>query len=96
MEYSEDHAQIAEWARLIIEGRSPSEPIAATRIITGADVDYGALTHLLVNPDELTESAWLPRLKAIIPTCGINLKTDADACRRTRAETAPVLKIENI
>jgi malate dehydrogenase (quinone) len=48
MEYSEDHAKIAEWAPLIIEGRDPGEPIAATRIITGADVDYGALTHLLV------------------------------------------------
>jgi malate dehydrogenase (quinone) len=46
--------------------------------------------------DQLTESAWLPRLKAIIPTYGIDLKTDADACRRTRAETAPVLKVENI
>lgn len=48
MEYSEDPKQIAEWAPLIIEGRDPNEPIAATRIITGADVDYGALTHLLV------------------------------------------------
>jgi malate dehydrogenase (quinone) len=46
--------------------------------------------------DELTESGWLPRLKAIIPTYGIDLKVDADACRRTRADTAPVLKIENI
>jgi malate dehydrogenase (quinone) len=46
--------------------------------------------------NELTESGWLPRLKTIIPTFGIDLKIDADACRRTRAETAPVLKIENI
>jgi malate dehydrogenase (quinone) len=45
---------------------------------------------------ELTEGAWLPRLKTIIPTYGIDLKIDADACRRTRAETAPVLKIENV
>jgi malate dehydrogenase (quinone) len=48
MEYSEDHQQIANWAPLTIEGRDPNEPIAATRIITGADVDYGSLTHLLV------------------------------------------------
>ncbi|AVT75064.1 malate, quinone oxidoreductase [Rhodopseudomonas palustris] len=48
MEFSEDPAQIAAWAPLIIEGREPGQPIAATRIITGADVDYGALTHLLV------------------------------------------------
>jgi hypothetical protein len=48
MEYSEDRAKIAEWAPLIMDGRDDKEPFAATRIITGADVDYGALTHLLV------------------------------------------------
>jgi malate dehydrogenase (quinone) len=46
--------------------------------------------------DELTEGGWLPRLRAIIPTYGIDLKSDADACRRTRTETAPVLKIDNV
>jgi malate dehydrogenase (quinone) len=49
MEYSEDHAVIAQWAPLIIEGRDPAQPIAATRMVTGTDVDYGALTHLLVD-----------------------------------------------
>jgi malate dehydrogenase (quinone) len=48
MEYSEDHSQIAEWVPLVMEGRDPGQPIAATRIVSGADVDYGALTHLLV------------------------------------------------
>jgi malate dehydrogenase (quinone) len=31
-----------------MEGRTGSDPLAATRIITGTDVDYGALTRLLV------------------------------------------------
>jgi malate dehydrogenase (quinone) len=48
MEYSEDRKKIADWVPLVMEGRSESEPVAATRIITGADVDYGALTHHLV------------------------------------------------
>jgi malate dehydrogenase (quinone) len=48
MEYSEDHKQIGGWAPLIIEGRDANQPVAATRIVTGADVDYGSLTHLLV------------------------------------------------
>jgi malate dehydrogenase (quinone) len=48
MEYSEDASQIGRWTPLIIEGRTGGEPCAATRIITGTDVDYGALTHLLV------------------------------------------------
>jgi malate dehydrogenase (quinone) len=49
MEYSEDRGRIAEWAPLIMEGRGADEPVAATRIVTGSDVDYGALTHLLVH-----------------------------------------------
>jgi malate dehydrogenase (quinone) len=48
MEYSEDRNKIADWAPLIMDGRDNKEPVAATRIITGSDVDYGALTHLLV------------------------------------------------
>ena len=49
MEYSEDHAKIAEWAPLVMEGRDPNQPIAATRIVSGADVNYGALTTNLLN-----------------------------------------------
>jgi malate dehydrogenase (quinone) len=48
MEYSEDRNKIADWAPLIMDGRDDKEPFAATRIVTGSDVDYGALTHLLV------------------------------------------------
>ena len=60
---------------------------------TAAFIAIGVLQKCF--PDELTESAWLPKLKQIIPTYGIDLTRDADACRRIRAETAPVLKIEN-
>ena len=49
MEYTEDRAKIAEWAPLVMEGRKAEEQVAATRIITGTDVDYGALTHLLID-----------------------------------------------
>lgn len=48
MEYSESKDEIARWAPLVMEGRDPGETVAATRMITGADVDYGSLTHLLV------------------------------------------------
>lgn len=48
MEYSEDKKQIAEWIPLVMEGRDPGEALAVTRMITGTDVDYGALTHNLL------------------------------------------------
>jgi malate dehydrogenase (quinone) len=49
MEYSEDHSEIAQWVPLVMEGRDKEQPIAATRMITGTDIDYGTLTHLLVS-----------------------------------------------
>jgi malate dehydrogenase (quinone) len=49
MEYSDDHGEISQWVPLVMEGRDKEQPIAATRMVTGTDVDYGALTHLLVS-----------------------------------------------
>jgi malate dehydrogenase (quinone) len=49
MEYSEDKQQLAEWIPLVMDGRNPGDVVAATRMITGADVDYGALTSNLLD-----------------------------------------------
>ncbi|MDH6531895.1 malate dehydrogenase (quinone) [Aurantimicrobium minutum] len=49
MEYSEDPAVIGTWTPLLMDGRTGNEPIAATRITSGTDVDYGALTRQLLN-----------------------------------------------
>ena len=47
MEYSEDAATIRKWSPLLIPGRAKNQPIAATRIDSGTDVDFGKLTNLL-------------------------------------------------
>ncbi|MDW0114293.1 MULTISPECIES: malate:quinone oxidoreductase [Sporosarcina] len=47
MEYSEDPQKLMEWIPLILEGRTSKEPIAATKIDTGTDVNFGALTRIL-------------------------------------------------
>lgn len=49
MQYTEDRHRIAEWAPLIMEGRASDEPIAMTRSDSGTDVDFGALTRMLVD-----------------------------------------------
>jgi malate dehydrogenase (quinone) len=46
--------------------------------------------------DRLTENAWLPKLRRIIPTYGIDLIADADATKTSRKATAAVLGIENV
>jgi malate dehydrogenase (quinone) len=49
MSFSDESQEISTWAPLIMEGRDLSQPIAATRMLTGTDVDYGSLTHLLIS-----------------------------------------------
>ena len=49
MEFTDDKKVIEEWIPLVMEGRDPDELIAATRMQTGTDVDYGALTRILLN-----------------------------------------------
>ena len=48
MEYTEDPLTIARWAPLLIDGRKKGEPLAATRFLSGSDVDFGSLTRVLV------------------------------------------------
>nr|WP_276561787.1 malate:quinone oxidoreductase [Brevibacillus halotolerans] len=47
MEFSDDPEKLKEWIPLIIEGRTSNEPIAATKIDSGTDVNFGALTRML-------------------------------------------------
>jgi malate dehydrogenase (quinone) len=49
MEFTLDKAVLNEWLPLVMEGRDLSEVVAATRMVTGTDVDYGALTHILLD-----------------------------------------------
>src|SRR3984957_1149890 len=47
MEFTEDKRVLTEWIPLVMEGRAAGEQVAATRMITGANVNYGALTRNL-------------------------------------------------
>jgi len=48
MAISDDPKRIAEWIPLVMEGRSPDVPVAATRMMRGTDVNFGALTRSLI------------------------------------------------
>ncbi|MEV5068992.1 malate:quinone oxidoreductase [Microbacterium sp. LMI12-1-1.1] len=54
IEYSEDSRVINQWAPLLMQKRRKGEPFAATRMPAGTDVDFGALTHQLI--DRLAEN----------------------------------------
>lgn len=47
MEFSDDPKQLKDWIPLVMEDREINEPIAATKIDSGTDVNFGALTRIL-------------------------------------------------
>jgi len=49
MEFSDDPEVIKGWAPLLLEGRTGTEPMAATYAGVGTDVNFGALTQILTD-----------------------------------------------
>ncbi|HBI05064.1 MAG TPA: malate dehydrogenase (quinone) [Paenibacillaceae bacterium] len=47
MEFSDDPAKLMEWIPLIMQDRASDEPMAATKIEGGTDVNFGALTCMM-------------------------------------------------
>ena len=47
MEFSDDPDRLAEWIPLMMKGRTVDQPVAATRMAAGTDVNFGALTRTL-------------------------------------------------
>ncbi len=48
MEYSEDPEVLRQWMPLMMQNRSAEEPVAATRVRHGADVNFGSLARNMV------------------------------------------------
>lgn len=49
MEFSEDPERIKQWIPLMMNGRTSEEPIAATTIDSGTDINFGELTRKLLD-----------------------------------------------
>ena len=48
MEYSEDKETLAKWMPLVMDERKEGEPVAATYMARGSDVDFGSLARYMV------------------------------------------------
>ncbi|CAK9886985.1 MAG: Malate:quinone oxidoreductase [Candidatus Erwinia impunctatus] len=48
MMFTDEPEKIAEWAPLLMAGRKSKEPVAATRIDNGTDVNFGEITRQMV------------------------------------------------
>jgi len=47
MQFSDDYEHIKSWIPLIMEGRDASQPLAATRMDIGTDVNFGSLSRCM-------------------------------------------------
>ncbi|MES2708578.1 MAG: malate dehydrogenase (quinone) [Verrucomicrobiota bacterium] len=70
MEFTTDPETLAEWAPLLMEGRAEM-PVAATRVRSGTDVNFGALSRKLL--------AWLGNQEG----CGVAVNHRVDGLRKT-------------
>ena len=50
MQWSTDPAELATWMPIVMEGRVSGEPVAATRMERGTDLDFGVLTGAYLQP----------------------------------------------
>ncbi|UOF91427.1 malate:quinone oxidoreductase [Fodinisporobacter ferrooxydans] len=82
LEFSDDPKKLKEWIPLIMEGRTSNEPIAATKIDSGTDVNFGALTRMLFD-----------HLKS--KNVDIKFKHNVDDIKRT-SDGSWELKVRNI
>lgn len=48
MTFSESHDHISEWAPIVMRGRTKKQPVSATRMEWGTDVNFGALTRGMI------------------------------------------------
>jgi malate dehydrogenase (quinone) len=49
MKYSQDYDELKNWMPLVLEGRDKNQKIAGTKMDSGTDVDFGALTRILID-----------------------------------------------
>jgi malate dehydrogenase (quinone) len=49
MIYSESHDEISEWAPIVMRGRTKKQPVAATKMQIGTDVNFGSLTRSMID-----------------------------------------------
>jgi malate dehydrogenase (quinone) len=78
MEYSDDPKQISEWIPLVIQNRNNDQPMAATRMANGTDVNFGALTRGLIQYLET-----LPNVEIYLGHEITDLKQDVETRRWT-------------
>ncbi|HUO08373.1 MAG TPA: malate dehydrogenase (quinone) [Phycisphaerae bacterium] len=91
------HGGILEFGTELVVA-SDRSVVAMLGASPGASTAVWIMVHVLERcfPEKLTDAAWLPKLKQMIPSYGQSLSDNPALCQRLRAETASILHIQNI
>jgi len=95
MEYTDDKSRLRGWFPLVMDGRDASETVAATRMRTGTDVDYGALTSALLDSLRRTEGfsiEFLHRVQSLKRAAGsrTGARWNVTVCDEMTGETTDI------
>jgi malate dehydrogenase (quinone) len=80
IEFSKDSKQIGKWAPLLTNGREENETIAATKIDSGTDVDFGSITTQLMNH---------------LKTSGVELNTNTEVRGLKKTSKGWLVRLQN-
>lgn len=89
MQFSTDPEKIAQWTPLVMEGRTLNEPVAATKMDLGTDVNFGSLTRCIFECLKQDKGVQLHfnhevrRLKKRDGKWDVRVKNTADGVSRT-------------
>lgn len=84
MRYSEDHDQLREWMPIVMDGREPTQKVAATKMDIGTDVNFGALTRALLD--------YLDTLEGV----NIHLHHEVESISREEGEKIWTIGVKNL
>lgn len=91
MAYTESPSQLSQWMPLVMRGRDKASPLAATQIEYGTDVDFGALTRLLVEHLQT-----LPQFELRVHTKVIDLKKQSDGRWRVKLRDTVTKRVRTL
>jgi len=85
MAWSTDPAQLREWMPLVMQGRPLDQPLAATRVARGTDVNFGALSQQLLAGVEVRRGHEVVALQRQGPDWIVQVRTADGGLQRFQA-----------
>lgn len=95
MEWTQDHQTLEAWMPLMMKGRPATFKLAATRIAQGTDVNFGALTRILVRQLQKSPNFTLMTKTKVLDLQRQNQNTPVWSIKVRQTDSGRKLEIES-